>query len=151
MGIGMGHSRRPSPLLFAVVGTVVVLGFAFMTWRIWSNDLALQSRGKETTARVTEVTTGKVERVHVVFATEDGREVEALVGQGDEAPGPRVRPGDEIPVVYDPRHPTADVRDTRAPENHTVAHLMLGVTVVGAVGVASAVWALLRGRRRVSA
>ena len=147
----MDHSRRPSPLLFAVLGTVVVLGFAVMTWRIWSNDLALQSRGQETTARVTEVTSGKIERVHVVFTTGDGREVEALVGQGDEAPGPRVRPGDEIPIVYDPRHPTADVRDTRAPENHTVGYLMLGATVMGAIGVPSAVVALVRARRRVSA
>ena len=147
----MDHSRRPSPVLFAVLGAVVVAGFAFMTWRIWSNDLALQSRGQETTARVTEVTSGKIERVHVAFTTQDGREVEALVGQGDEAPGPRVKPGDEIPIVYDPRHPTADVRDTRAPENHTVGYLMLGATAVGAVGVPSAVVALVRARRRVSA
>ena len=147
----MDHSRRPSPLLFAVLGTVVVLGFAVMTWRIWSNDLALQSRGQETTARVTEVTSGKIERVHVVFTTGDGREVEALVGQGDEAPGPRVRPGDEIRVVYDPQHPTADVRDTRAPENHSVGYLMLGATAFGAVGVPFAVRALVRARRRASA
>lgn len=147
----MGHSRRPSPLLFAVLGTVVVLGFAFMTWRIWSNDLALQSRGQETTARVTEITTGKVERVHVVFTTRDGREVEALIGQGDEAPGPRVARGDEIPIVYDPQNPTTDVRDTRAPDNHTIGYLVLGTTTVGAVAVAFAVRALVRERRRTPA
>jgi len=146
----MARSRRPSPLLFAVVGTVVVLGFGFMTWRILSNDLALRSRGQETTARVTEVTTGKVSRVHVVFRTGDGREVEALVGQGDEAPGPRVEPGAEIPIVYDPEHPASDVRDTRAPENHTIGYLMLGTTVVGGIAVGFAVRALIRERRRES-
>lgn len=97
-----------------------------------------------------EVSTGKNSRVHVEFRTADGRRVEAMIGQGDEAPGPRAEVGDEVPIVYDPESPTDDVRDTRAPENHTIAYVTLGATIFGAIGVPLAIWFELRRRRRVA-
>jgi Protein of unknown function (DUF3592) len=148
MAKGMSGARI---WIFAVLGVVVVTGFAVMAIKAWSNDNALHDRGQETTARVVEVSTGKNSRVHVEFRTADGRQVQAMIGQGDEAPGARPRVGDEVPIVYDPESPTDDVRDTRAAENHTVAYVLLGAAVFGAVGVPLAVWAQSRRRRLTGA
>nr|WP_296073052.1 DUF3592 domain-containing protein [uncultured Actinoplanes sp.] len=134
--------------LYVTLGVIVVLGFAVATFQVWTNDNALRDRGRRTSARVVEIGTGKKNRVHVEFTTEQGRRVEALVGQGDEAPGARVRVGDEIPVVYDTENPTDDVRDARAPQNHKVAYLLLGVTIAGAVALPFTSWGLHREHRR---
>ena len=149
-GMSVLRTRQvlPPTWLFVTLGVFVVSGFAFATFQVWSNDLALRDRGRETVARVVEVGTCKTSRVNVTFTTEDGRQVEALVGQGDEAPGDRVKVGEEIPIVYDPEHPTADVRDSRAPENHSTAYLLLGVTAFAAVTLPVAAWHLARERRR---
>jgi hypothetical protein len=128
-------SRRPLPAgLFAAMGAIVVAGFAVATYQTWSNDNALRDRGQQTTARVVNVSAGKNSRV-----------------EGDEAPGPRAKVGDEIPIVYDPRDPTSDVRDARASDNHTVASLSLAATILAAVAVPIATWALIRAKRRESA
>jgi hypothetical protein len=137
--------RLPPVPLFIGIAIVALGGFAFATYQVWANDLALADRGQQTTARVTEV--GR-ERITVAFRTADGREVETLVGQGDEAPGPLPAPGDELPIVYDPQRPTSEVRDTRAPENHKVGWLLLATTVAGTIGVCFATPALIRARRR---
>jgi hypothetical protein len=140
--------RHPPAPLFAALGVVVTIGFAIATYQVWRNDNALRDRGQPAAARVVEVNRGKVSRVHVEFRTADGRRVQALVGQGDEAPGPRANVGDEIPIVYDPRQPTSDVRDARAEENHRSAYLLLGFTLLGAVEVPLATWGLVREKRR---
>ena len=144
MGLVRTKPTLPQVWLYVLFGAIVVPGFAFMTYQVWSNDVALRDRGQEASAVVTQA--GK--RVHVEFTTRDGRRLEALVGQGDEAPGAPAQSGDEIPIVYDPQDPTADVRDARAPENHRVAYLLLGATVFGAVGMPLAAWHLAREHRR---
>lgn len=143
-----GRRRLPPLGLFVGLGVVVVLGFAVATVQEWRNDFALRDRGVETSARVTAVSEGKIDRVHVEFSTADGRRVEALVGQGDEAPGPPVRQGDTVPIVYDPEQPTDDVRDVRAPLNHQTAYMLLGTTIFGVIGVPLASWHLAREHRR---
>jgi hypothetical protein len=50
-----------------------------------------------------------------------------------------------VPIAYDLESPTDDVRDSRAPENHTAAYLTLGATTFGAIGVPLAIWFELRG------
>ncbi len=145
--MGMGRRRPPAPL-FAALGLVVVLGFAYATWTVWSNDRALQSRGENATATVVEVGTGRGRRIHVQFHTPDGRLVRAQVGQGDEPPGPRPAVGEQVPIVYDPHKPESAVRDTRAPENHTIAYLLAGTTLFGAIGIPLATVGLVRANRR---
>lgn len=142
--------RRIPVWLFAVLGVVVVTGFGVMTFSVWRNDNALSERGEQAVARVVEVSSGRNSRVHVEFRTGDGRQVRSMIGQGDEAPGPRATVGEEIPIVYDPRAPTDDVRDARAPDNHTVAYLLLAVTVFGAIAVPSAIVFARRARRRAA-
>ncbi|WP_433201672.1 hypothetical protein ACQP00_30945 [Dactylosporangium sp. CS-047395] len=129
---------------FALVGLAVVLGFGYLAWSDWSNDRALRERGAEADARV--VAAGK--RTTVEFSTADGRRVRALIGQGGSPRDRRPAVGDEIRVVYDPRHPEADVRDTRVTPNHRIAYLMTATALVGAGAVAVAVVA--EARRRVS-
>ncbi|SCG56702.1 hypothetical protein GA0074704_3297 [Micromonospora siamensis] len=72
----------------------------------------------------------------------------AQVGQGDSAPDPRAKPGDELPIVYNPQHPTGDVRDSRTPENHRGVYLLPGVTMFGLVGGSLASRGLVRAERR---
>jgi hypothetical protein len=146
--MGMLTRKRPPTALFAVLGVVVVFGFAYATWTVWSNDRALETRGEKTNARVVEVGAGKARRIEVEFRAAAGRPVRALVGQGDEAPGPRPVVGDEIPIIYDPQAPESDVRDSRAPVNHQIAYLLAGATVFGAIGVPVATVALARANRR---
>ncbi|MDG4761541.1 DUF3592 domain-containing protein [Micromonospora sp. WMMD710] len=86
--------------------------------------------------------------IHVEFDTADGRRSQALVGQGDEPPGAVPALGDEIPIVYDPQDPEAEVADRRAPQNHRIAYLLAGVAAFGAVGVPLATLALVRDNRR---
>ncbi|MEU8243928.1 DUF3592 domain-containing protein [Actinoplanes missouriensis] len=130
--------------LFAGMGVVVVAVFSWLTYQNWTNDLALSDQGVETTARVTDI--GGKGRVHVEFTTADGRPVSTLVGQGDEADGTRV--GDTIPIAYDPREPTSEVRDTRVPENHRTAWFTTGMTLFALVGIPIATWQLAREHRR---
>jgi hypothetical protein len=145
-------TRRLPPLgLFVGLGVVVVLGFAVATFSVWRNDIALSERGVETSARVAAVTDGKIDRVRVEFSTPDGRRIEALIGQGDEASDPRPRVGDTVPIIYDPEKPTDDVRDVRVPPNHRSAYMLLGTTVFGAIGVPLASWHLAREHRRRAA
>lgn len=146
MGLWNRERRLPPVWLFVVLGAIVVPGFGFATCQVWSNDVALRDRGQGASAVVT-TRSGK-SRLHVEYTTRDGRRVGALVGQGDEAPGERARPGETIPIVYDPEHPTADVRDARSPENHRIAYLLLGVTVAAAVAVPLAARQLARAHRR---
>jgi hypothetical protein len=148
MGLLGTRQALPPVWLFVLLGAIVVPGFAFATFQVWSNDIALRDRGQDASAVVVRVGSGSRSRVHVEFTTQDGRRVETLVGQGDEAPGPRAQPGDEIPIRYDPQNPTSEVRDTRAPENHHLAYLLLGTTVFGAVGMPLAAWHLAREHRR---
>ncbi|GAA3390525.1 DUF3592 domain-containing protein [Cryptosporangium minutisporangium] len=140
-------TKRPPTPLFATLGLVVVLGFAYAAWTVWSNDRALEDRGQEATARVVEVTEKK-QRIEVEFRTADGRTVRTKVGQGDEAPGPAPSAGDEIPVVYDPENPESEVRDARAPVNYRMAYTLAGTAVVGAIGTTVATIALARTNRR---
>jgi uncharacterized protein DUF3592 len=146
--MGMLTRKRPPTLLFAVLGVVVVFGFGYAAWQAWANDRALETRGETTNARVVEIGSGKHRRIEVEFRTADGRPVRALVGQGDEAPGPRPVVGDEVPIVYDPQKPESEVSDTRAPANHLTAYLLTGATVFGAIGVPVATVALARANRR---
>ncbi|MCG5447545.1 DUF3592 domain-containing protein [Micromonospora sp. NIE79] len=138
------RTRRP-PALFAGLGLVVVIGFAIAAWTVWSNDKALQDRGVEATAQVVKVNKG---RIHVEFETPDGRRAQTLVGQGDEPPGAAPAVGDEIPIVYDPQDPEAEVADRRAPQNHRIAYLLAGVAAFAAVSVPLATVALVRANRR---
>jgi Protein of unknown function (DUF3592) len=132
--------------LFALTGLVVVGGFAFMTVRIWTNDNTLAERGQQASAQVVAVDQGRADRSRVEFTTADGRRVQALIGQGDE--GPDLKVGDGVQVVYDPQEPTADVRDVRVEANHKLAYLMLGATILGAVGVPLALWRMRRAKAR---
>ncbi|HEU5472940.1 MAG TPA: DUF3592 domain-containing protein [Actinophytocola sp.] len=141
-------SSRPSPVLFAALGAVVISVLVVATWQVWSNDNALSERGQQASGRVVKVTTGKNSRVHVEFRTADGRQVRSTIGQGDEAPGPRAKAGDLVAIIYDPLHPEDDLRDARAPENHKVASLLLGATVLAVVAIPAATWAGIRARRR---
>ncbi|MEU4690304.1 DUF3592 domain-containing protein [Actinoplanes sp. NPDC023714] len=140
----MGSRRLPPVWLFLSLGIVVTGVFAWTTFQIFRNDLALRDRGVETSAQVTDV--GSKGRVTVVFTTADGRRVETLIGQGDAVQGTRV--GETVPIVYDPSRPADEVRDTRVPENHGIAYFTLGATIFGAVGVPLAAWHLARTRRR---
>ncbi|MEV4536696.1 DUF3592 domain-containing protein [Asanoa sp. NPDC049518] len=141
--------RRLPPLgLFIGLGAVVVLAFAVATFGVWRNDVALNERGVETSARVVAVSDGKNKRVRVEFGAADGRRVEALIGQGDVTSDPRPRVGDTVPIVYDPQEPTADVRDSRVAPNHRSAYMLLGTTIFGVVGVPLASWHLAREHRR---
>ncbi|MFF5173394.1 DUF3592 domain-containing protein [Micromonospora sp. NPDC000089] len=124
---------------------VVIVGFAIATWQTWSNDNALRDRGREAPARVVQVNRG---RAKVEFTTGDGRRVQARIGQGDAAPGPRPVVGDAVTIVYDPRRPTDDVRDVRAPENRQTAYVVLGATIAALIGVPLATWGLIRANRR---
>ncbi|MDG4821706.1 DUF3592 domain-containing protein [Asanoa sp. WMMD1127] len=146
----MTGRRRPLPPLWLFVGggAAVVVAFAVATFGVWRNDTALEERGVETSGRVVAVSDGKIKRVRVEFSTPDGRRVEALVGQGDEARDPRPRVNDTVPIVYDPDNPTDDVRDSRVEPNHHMAYTLLGVTIFGAVGVPLAAWHLAREHRR---
>jgi hypothetical protein len=135
---------RPPPLLFGAVGLVVIAVFAVVTFQVWSNDDALRERGQQAPARVVSVH----KRVAVEFRTADGRQVRSQIGQGDEAPGPRAEVGDELTIVYDPLHPEDDLRDARAPDNHKIAYLTLGITILAALAVPAATWAAVRARRR---
>lgn len=148
MTMGISTRKRPPAALFTAVGAVVVLGFGYAAWTVWSNDRALETRGERTNARVVEVGTGKRQRIGVEFRTADGRSVRTLVGQGDEAPGPPAAVGDEIPIVYDPQAPESEVGDTRASPNHQTAYLLTGAAAFGAVGVPVATIALVRRNRR---
>ncbi|MGC4754684.1 hypothetical protein [Micromonospora trifolii] len=139
------RTRRPPAPLFAGLGLVVVIGFAIAAWTVWSNDKALQDRGVEATAQVVKVNKG---RIHVEFETPDGRRAQTLVGQGDEPPGAAPAVGDEIPIVYDPQDPEAEVADRRAPQNHSTAYLLAGVAAFAAVSVPLATVALVRANRR---
>ncbi|MFB9237018.1 DUF3592 domain-containing protein [Plantactinospora siamensis] len=130
------------------MGVVVVIGFAIATYQIWSNDNALRDRGRQASATVIKVHSGKAGRTVVQFSTAEGRQLTALIGQGDGAPGWQPRVGDEVPIVYDPQKPTADVRDARAPENHHTAYFSLAVTIFGAIAVPIAAVALIRANRR---
>jgi hypothetical protein len=75
----------------------------------------------------------------LAFRTQDGQEVEAVTRVG----GRKIiaHPGEQVPVVYDPRHPTRAEIDTRAgragwvPPVATVAGLVL--TGIGVVSLAS--------------
>ena len=138
--------RRPPAWLFALMGIVVVGGFAFMTVRIWTNDNALAERGQQASARVIAVDQGRAGRTRVEFTTAEGQRVQSLVGQGDE--GPDLQLGNDVQVVYDPQEPTADVRDVRVEDNHTLAYLTLTATVLGAVAVPFALWRMRRDRAR---
>ncbi|WP_433830929.1 hypothetical protein ACQP2E_12160 [Actinoplanes sp. CA-015351] len=140
----MGSRKLPPLWLYISLGVIVVGVFAWLTVRNFSNDFALRDRGVETTAQVTEV--GGKGRVHVTFTTADGRTVDTLIGQGDSVGGTRA--GDTVPIVYDPRNPAGEVRDTRVPENHRVAWFTLGATIFGAVGVPMASWKLAQAHRR---
>ncbi|WP_430498645.1 hypothetical protein ACQRWP_26745 [Micromonospora trifolii] len=139
------RTRRPPAPLFAGLGLVVVIGFAIAAWTVWSNDKALQDRGVEATAQIVKVNKG---RIHVEFDTADGRRAQTLVGQGDEPPGAAPAVGDEIPIVYDPQDPEAEVADRRAPQNHSTAYLLAGVAAFAAVSVPLATVALVRANRR---
>ena len=143
--MGFFRRRRPPAPLYAAMGVVVVVGFAIATWRVWSNDNALRDRGREAPARVVEMNRS---RATVEFTTDDGRRVRARIGQGDAAPGPRAVVGDAVTIVYDPRRPTDDVRDARAPENHRSAYLLLGTAIFGLIGVPLATWGIVRADRR---
>lgn len=138
--------RRPPAPLYAAMGVVVILGFAFATWQVWRNDNALRDRGREAPAEVVAISRGKSTRVVVAFTTAEGRRVESQIGQGDSVDGTRV--GDQLTVVYDPEKPTDDVRDVRVPENHRTAYLTLGITILAAVGVPLATWGIVRADRR---
>jgi hypothetical protein len=148
VSMGMLTRKRPPAVLFAVMGAVVVFGFAYAAWKVWNNDRALETRGEQTTARVVEIGTGKHQRIEVEFRTADGRTVRTLIGQGDEPPGAPPVVGEEITIVYDPRAPESEVADTRAPQNHQTAYLLIGAAVFGAVGVPLATIALVRRNRR---
>lgn len=134
--------RRPPAWLFALIGVVVVGGFAFITFKIWSNDNALTDRGQQAQARVVAVDQGRAGRTRVEFQTGDRQQVQALIGQGDS--GPDLKVGDDVRIVYDPQDPAADVRDVRVEANHTLAYLTLGITIVGAIAVPLVVWRLRR-------
>ena len=144
------RSRRPPAPLFAGLGLVVVLGFAYATWSVWTNDRALERRGETATARVVDVGDGRQRRIEVEFRTADGRQVRTLVGQDNEPPDPRPRAGDEITVVYDPQRPESEVGDVRAPDQHRTAYLLAGATLFGAIGIPVATVALVRANRRAS-
>ncbi|MEK8109038.1 DUF3592 domain-containing protein [Micromonospora sp. M12] len=101
--------------------------------------------GVEAAAQVVKVNKG---RIHVEFDTADGRRVQTLVGQGDEPPGAAPAVGDEIPIVYDPQDPDAEVADRRTPHNHRIAYLLAGVAGFAAVSVPLATVALVRANRR---
>ncbi|MEU4421030.1 DUF3592 domain-containing protein [Actinoplanes sp. NPDC024001] len=134
----------PPTWLFAGLGVIVIGVLALITFQTWNNDVALRERGVETSARVTEV--GSKGRVHVEYATDDGQRVESLVKQGAEADGTKV--GDEIPIVYDPRDPAGDVRDTRVPATNRLTYFSLGMTVFALVAVPIASWRLAVEHRR---
>ncbi|GIF77849.1 DUF3592 domain-containing protein [Asanoa siamensis] len=141
------RTRRPPAPLFAGLGIVVVIGFAVAAWTVWQNDRALRTRGVDASARVVQVTEKKG-RIHVEFTAADGRSVRTMVGQGDEPPGPAPAVGDEIPIVYDPQDPDAEVADRRTSPNHRVAYLLAATAAAGAIGVPLATVALVRANRR---
>jgi hypothetical protein len=97
--------------LFAVL--VVSSVFGWLAFDSWRGARALEERGQATTATVVEVGTGKARRVTVEYTPAGGRPVRVMVRQGDTVtPLPRV--GEEIPIRYDPRDPSAEVRDPRS-------------------------------------
>ncbi|MFG1921903.1 DUF3592 domain-containing protein [Cryptosporangium sp. NPDC048952] len=145
----MGSRGKQPPLWIGVpLGVVVMLLFGYLAYQNWSNDHALKDRGKETTAEVVQVAASrKHKRDTVRFTTEDGRQVESLIGQGDSAPDGELHVGDRIPIVYDPQNPSDDVSDARARENHSVAIFLLIPTVICALVVAFWSWKLFQQRR----
>lgn len=114
------RTKQPPILLLVLAGIAATCFFSYQAWAAWSNDEAQKHRGEQTTARVVSV--GK--RLSVEFQTADGQQARAAVDPEEEF-SPRPKTGDEIPIVYDPRNPTADVRDVRVPETHGTAKLYL--------------------------
>ncbi|MEV0675150.1 DUF3592 domain-containing protein [Actinosynnema sp. NPDC050436] len=141
MGI-LVSKKRPPAWLFGLVGAVVIAGFAYATFTMWRNDVALSERGQQTSARV--VDTGK--RDEVEFRTADGEQVHALIGQ--RLSGPQLAVGEQVEIVYDPADPTSDVDDVRARDDHSVTFLMFGVTLAAALSIPVVTWRLARSSSR---
>ncbi|MEU6155100.1 DUF3592 domain-containing protein [Actinosynnema sp. NPDC047251] len=140
----MVSTKRPPAWLFGLMGAVVVAGFAYGTYTMWSNDIALSERGQRASARVVDT----VRRDEVEFRTPDGRQFRSLIGQRVSGPEPAL--DEQIEIVYDPADPSSDVDDVRATNDRTVTFVMLGITTAAAVAIPMLTWRLARqsGRRR---
>ncbi|MGW0519947.1 DUF3592 domain-containing protein [Crossiella sp. NPDC003009] len=139
--MGNLSSRRPPAWLFGLVGAIVIGGFAWAAYQVWSNDQALAERGQRAMAKV--VDTNK--RDEVEFRTQDGRQVRALIGQ--RLSGSAVAVGEEIEIVYDPADPTSDVDDARATGDRSFAYLMSAITIFAAAAISAVTWHLARMSR----
>jgi hypothetical protein len=124
--------RPPYPLLFAVMGIVVGIGFAVATYQYWQRDQGLREHGRETTATVVEVSgKGKGRKVVVEFQA-DGRQVRSKVEGRMEATG---RVGQTFPVRYDERRPGNGVYDARIGTQGRLVYFLGGLSLIALIGV----------------
>jgi hypothetical protein len=123
--------RRPHPVLFALMGVVVGLGFAVATYQTWRQDQGLREHGREAPARVVEVSGGgKGRKVFVEFEA-GGQAVRSKVGGRMETPG---RVGEAFPVRYDERRPQRDVYDARITTQGRMVYLLAVLSLIAFVG-----------------
>jgi hypothetical protein len=138
--------RRLYPLLFALMGVVVGIGFGVGTYQYWQRDQGLREHGKEAAATVVEVSgSGRGRKVFVEFEA-DGRQVRSKVEGRMETRG---QVGHEFPVRYDERRPERDVYDARVTTQGRLVYLLLAMTLMALIGVPLiAVFGMRRQRLR---
>ena len=124
--------RPPYPLLFAVLGIVVGIGFAVAAYQTWRHDQGLREHGRETTASVVEASgKGKGRRVVVEFQV-DGRQVRSKIEGRMESTG---RVGQTFPIRYDERRPERDVYDARVTVQGRIVYLYVAFSLIGLIVV----------------
>jgi len=123
-------------LIFVIVGGALVLGglfAAFRTWRLRRRGVATQG----TVADIVQSTDSEgatTYRPKVRFTTADGRTVEFTERVGSSRT--KLRPGDAVPVLYDPARPE------RA-KMHTAFRMWAVPVILIAVGLILALSSLL--------
>jgi hypothetical protein len=137
--------RRPHPVLFALMGIVVGVGFGVATYQTWRQDQGLREHGREVPARVVEVSgSGKGRKVFVEFEV-GGTAVRSKVEGRMETRG---QVGQSLPVRYDERRPQRDVYDARVTTQGRIVYLLGTMSLIALVGVPLIAVTALRRRRK---
>jgi hypothetical protein len=140
--------RLPHPLLVAVLGVAVGLGFGYLAVDSYVGHRALDERGRAATARVVDVRERawpRNPRLTVEFTTADGRTTQARV-HGDR--NGAAREGREVRVRYDPRDPTNVALAGDDARGHLLVGALAAILLIGSPAVA---WFLIRPARRALA
>jgi hypothetical protein len=120
-----------SPLVSGSLLGVVAVAAAVGAVACWTDAVALRDHGIRAEALVLQVHGGKNSYVVLEFATRDGRDVTAEVGNYSWRPTPRS--GDTATILYDPADPTGNVADVRTGPDFLAAWLLGAGAVIAAV------------------